>query len=159
VVATREGARCVVTVTASSSASSSSLDARPLVFGLSGACAVTEDPTQQRPLLASIDGMGAAGGADTARTDARESLFTPSALSSETALLPATAPRTERAHRSCACAGAGAGAGGEKTTSLLGGVAALLGAATLALRRRRGEQHGPSTLDDHLPSLARRLER
>jgi hypothetical protein len=132
VTAARAGTLCAVTVTP---ASSGGLDARPLVVAVSDTCAVTEDPTQQRPVVASLDGAGPAPAPNVeTRADARrnassrDELFAPAP---DAVLLPPHLPRAARARNACGCTSVG------RTTTMIGGTLALVAAALLVARRRR----------------------
>lgn len=153
VTATLDGGLCVVSVTP---AASGGLEARPLTISLSDACAVKEDPSQTRPVVASVDGAAiaqtaaasgaAGGGAGTAGAGGAAggggaaALPTPvaggSSLPAEYFAPPPDAnllpPRHASGSRnSCGCDKAGA------KSSHAGGAAALLGLGVLVMRRRR----------------------
>jgi len=152
VTATLDGGLCVVSVTP---AASGGFEARPLAISLSDACAVKEDPSQVRPVVASVDGAaiaqtaaagGAAGGAGAAGAAGAGGAGGGSALPTPVAggsslpaeyfapppdanLLPPRHPSGSR--NSCGCDKAGA------KSSRAGGAAALLGLGVLVMRRRR----------------------
>ena len=145
VVATRDGALCVVTVTP---AASGGVDARPLAIVVSDTCTVKEDATQFRPVLASLDGAGSpsqppgpgpaspdgnvdAGAGAVAATGSGlpATFFTPPPDANQ---LPAPVPKIAGSHGGFGCAAVG-GTGTSGSCALLTvGVAALL-----AARRRR----------------------
>jgi len=153
VTATIDGAQCVVTVTP---AASGGFEARPLAIALSETCAVKEDPSQVRPVAASIDGAGIAqsaaavggaagaggGGASAAAGAGGAATSTPSPTGSslpaeyfapppDANLLPPQVGHPSGSRSACGCDKAGA------KSSRAGGAAAVLGLAVLVMRRRR----------------------
>ncbi len=133
--ASLESGVCVVTVTP---AASGGMDARPLALALSDACAVKEDPTQVKPVAASIDGIAAppSGPPDKSGTSVPTSggsalpadLFAPPP---DAQLLPPPAQRPTGARSGCGC--------GTTTTepAPVHAAIAALGLLALAWRRRQ----------------------
>jgi MYXO-CTERM domain-containing protein len=118
VTATRDGALCAVTVSATPSGG---MDARPLALTVSESCSVTEDATQTRPVSATLDGVVRANG-----PLPRPSLFPP----------PAPEPQgggaiTRGARGGCRCDVARGGA-----SSAAAGLV-VVGLGLLVSRRRR----------------------
>ncbi len=117
VTATRDGALCAVTVSATESGG---MDARPLTLALSDDCSVTEDATQTRPVPSSLDGIAVASRPEP------PSLFPPPAAEP-----PASRPMPEAARSGCRCDVAR----GRPSGAAAGLI--FVGFTLLALRRRR----------------------